>query len=147
MPHIQKALFKRLTDKVEKCREIAALIIKEFFKRSDDLTISIPYLMPVLVERLNAEDLEGTDGLPDVMKPPLAQKPQMMTELIESSEEVRLVLAEIVTVIVSQTVFDCLRAYIDTIVNIIRALCMDPYGQVIVEGCNAMIEFCSNGGD
>lgn len=70
-----------------------------------------------------------------------------MTELIETSEEVRLVLAEIVTVIVSQTVFDCLRAYIDTIVNIIRALCMDPYGAVITEGCNAMVEFCSNGGD
>jgi hypothetical protein len=64
---------------MEKCREIAALIIKEFFERSDDLTMSIPYLMPILVERLNAEDLEGTDALPDVMKPPVAQKPQIMT--------------------------------------------------------------------
>ncbi len=77
------------------------MIIKEFFSRSDDLTISIPYLMPILVERLNAEDLEGTDGLPDVMKPPIVQKPQVMSELRETSEEVRLVLAEIVTVIVS----------------------------------------------
>jgi cytochrome bd-type quinol oxidase subunit 1 len=56
---------------MEKNRELAALIIKEFFKRSDDLTISIPYLMPILVERLNAEDLEGVDGLPDVLKPPV----------------------------------------------------------------------------
>jgi len=24
---------------------------------------------------------------------------------------------------------------------------MDPYGQVVIEGCNAMIEFCSNGGE
>ena len=70
-----------------------------------------------------------------------------MTDLKETSEEVRLILAEIVTSMVSQTVFDCLRAYIDTFVNIIRALCMDPYGEVIKEGCNAMIEFCSNGGD
>lgn len=75
LPNIQKALFKRLTDKVEKCRELAALIIKEFFTRSDDLTMSIPYLMPVLIERLNAEDLEGVEGLPDVMKPPVVQKP------------------------------------------------------------------------
>jgi len=51
-----------------------------------------------------------------------------MADLVETSEEVRLVLAEIVTVIVRQTVFDCLRAYIDAFVNIIRALCMDPYG-------------------
>jgi hypothetical protein len=57
--------------------------------------------MPILVERLNAEDLEGTDGLSDVMKPPIVQKPQVMSELRETSEEVRLVLAEIVTVIVS----------------------------------------------
>jgi len=63
-------MFKRLTDKMEKNRELAALIIKEFFSRSDDLTMSIPYLMPILVERLNAEDIEGIDGLPDVMTPP-----------------------------------------------------------------------------
>lgn len=47
----------------------------------------------------------------------------------------RLILAEIVTVIVSSTAFDCLRAYIDQIVNVLRALVMDPYGGVIIEGC------------
>jgi hypothetical protein len=36
-----------------------------------------------------------------------------MVNLVETSEEVRVVLAEIVTIIVSTTVFDCLRAYID----------------------------------
>lgn len=70
-----------------------------------------------------------------------------MTELKETSEEVRLVLAEIVTSLVSQTVFDCLRAYIDVFCNIIRALCMDPFGDVVIEGVDAMIEFCNNGGD
>jgi len=24
---------------------------------------------------------------------------------------------------------------------------MDPYGKVVIEGCDAMIEFCSNGGE
>ena len=128
LPTIQKPLFKRLTDKMEKNRELAALIIKEFFARSDDLTLSIPYFMPVLIERLNAEDLEGVDGLPEAIKPPVNTKPQIMSDLVETSEEVRLVLAEIVTVTVKQTVFDCLRAYIDSFVNVIRALCMDPYG-------------------
>jgi hypothetical protein len=36
------ALFRRQADKMEKNRELAALIIKEFFSRSDDLTLSIP---------------------------------------------------------------------------------------------------------
>jgi len=75
--------------------------------------MSIPYIMPILIERMNAEDIEGTDTLPDVMKPPISQKPQMMVNIVENSEEVRVLLAEIVTIIVSTTVFECLRAYVD----------------------------------
>lgn len=63
-----------------------------------------------------------------------------MSKTNEPSEEVRVVIAEIVTIIVSTTVFECLRAYIDQIVNIIRSLCMDPYYGVIIEGCSAMSE-------
>lgn len=120
---------------------MAALIIKEFFTRVDDLTLSIPYLMPVLVDRLNAEDLEGVESLPDNEKPSVTQKPLTMIDPPEDSEEVRLVIAEIMTILVSSTVFECLRPYVDQIVNILRALCMDPAGQVIVEGCSAMKEF------
>lgn len=67
-----------MTDKVEKSRELAALLIKEFFSRCDDLTMSIPYLLPVLIERLNADDLEGVDYLPEKMKPVSEQKAQVM---------------------------------------------------------------------
>lgn len=35
----------------------------------DDLTLSIPYIIPVIMDRLNAEDPEGVDYLPEVMKP------------------------------------------------------------------------------
>ena len=45
------------------------MIIKEFFRRADDLTLSIPYILPIMVERLNAENLEGYDHLPEKMKP------------------------------------------------------------------------------
>jgi hypothetical protein len=45
------------------------LIIKEFYKKSEDLTLSIPYLLPVIVERLNADDLEGVDYLDEKLKP------------------------------------------------------------------------------
>jgi len=72
LPQIQKPLFKRITDKLEKNRELVLLIIKEFFINCDDLTLSFPYLFPILIERLDANDLEGTDQLPDIMKPPVA---------------------------------------------------------------------------
>jgi len=74
LPEIQKPIFKRLTDKMEKNRELAALIIKEFFLRCDDLTLSLPYLLPIIIERLNADDLEGIDYLNEKMKPVTNQK-------------------------------------------------------------------------
>jgi len=96
---MQKQLFKRLTDKVEKNRELAALIIKEFFIQCDDLTLSIPYLLPIIVERLNAEDLEGVDYLDEKHKPTSNQKAQVIMDPPEKSEAVRVQLAEIMTII------------------------------------------------
>jgi hypothetical protein len=144
LPSIQKHLFRRVIDTVEKNRELALLIIKEFFTKCDDLTLSFPYLFPIIVERLDAFNLDGTDGLPDKVKPPITQKAQVMKSPPEPSEEIRLLIAELMTIIVSSTVGDCFRAYLDDIVNILRALCMDPSGAVIKEGCEAMTEFCKN---
>ena len=48
---------------------------------------------------------------------------------------------------VSSTVYDCMRPYTQEIVNILRALCMDPAGQVIIEGCNGMKEFAISGNE
>ena len=47
---------------------MATLIVKEFFSKVDDLSLCIPYLIPILIDRLNADDLEGTDDLPEEMK-------------------------------------------------------------------------------
>jgi len=74
LPQIQKPLFKRLADSVQKNRELAATIIKEFYLTCDDLTLSIPYLMPVMMDRLNADDLEGLDTLPEIMRPKPEQR-------------------------------------------------------------------------
>jgi len=138
---------KRLSDKVEKNRELAILILKEFFSKVEDLTLAFPYLFPVLLERLNAVNIEGTDGLPEQMMPPTAQKAQTMTEIIEPSEEVRLQIAELMSIIVSSTIPECFRAYLDDVSNILRALCMDPAGEVIYEGCHALQQFCENCND
>lgn len=65
----------------------------------------------------------------------------------EKSEAVRVNIAEIMTIIVSSTLFDLMRPYVDNIVNICKALCMDPYGEVIIEGTRCIAEFCRAGGD
>ena len=130
-----------MSDKIEKNRELACLLIKEFFSQVDDLTLSIPYLFPVIVNRLNAEDIEGIDSLPEEMRPSASQKANVMIDPPEDSEVVRVLIAEIMSIIVSSTIFDCLRPYVDNITNILRALCMDPAGLVIIEGCAAMKEW------
>jgi hypothetical protein len=113
LPQIQKLLFKRLSDKVEKNRELAALIIKEFFARVDDLTLSIPYLIPVIIDRLNSDDLEGVEALTEAMKPRPEQRALVVAELPEKSEETRVIIAEIMTLVVSSTDWVCLRPYCD----------------------------------
>lgn len=130
---VQKPLLKRFSDPVEKCRELAILIIKKFFEECDDLTVTFPYIFPVLVEKLGAVDLEGTDNLPDVMKPPPSQKPKIIISPPETSEEIRLMIAEVVTLMINSTIADCFRAYIDDLVNILCTLIMDPYGEVVRE--------------
>jgi hypothetical protein len=70
-----------------------------------------------------------------------------MKNLPEDSEEVRVVIAEIVTIFLSAIPWDCLRAYIDVLCNICRALCMDPAGSVIMEGTMAMRAFAVSGGN
>ena len=107
--------------------------------------MSIPYLIPILVERLNAEDLEGVDYLEEKMRPVSIQKAQEIIDPIEKSEQVRVCLAEVVTIVVSSTIFDCLRPYSTQIVNILKAICMDPYGDAIIEGTRAISAFCAAG--
>lgn len=140
LPDVQKKIFKTLADPVEKCRELAALIIKEFFLRCDDLTLSIPYLLPIVIERLDADDLEGVDYLEEKMKPMANQKAQVMVDPPEKSEAVRVQLAEIIIVIIQKSLFDLMRPYITNLVNICKALCMDPYGEVIIKGCQAIAD-------
>ena len=40
-----------------------------------------------------------------------------------------------------------MRPYVDNVVNICKALCMDPYGDVIIQGTKAISEFSRAGGD
>ena len=144
LPAIQKPLLKRFNDPVEKWRELSILIFKEFYKQCEDLTITFPYIFPVLIEKLAAFDLDGTDTLPEVMKPPPSQKPKMIIAPPEQSEEIRLLIAQIVTLMIKSTITDWFRAYLDDLVTILRTLAMDPYGEVIREAWEAYYILCNN---
>jgi len=65
----------------------------------------------------------------------------------EKSEVVRILIAEIMLIIIQNTLFDCFRPYVTNIVNICKALCMDPYGEVIIHGTKVIAELGKAGGD
>lgn len=56
--------------------------------KCDSIEVFLPYIISVLVERVNCHDLEGILQLPEVMRPPPGQKPKQLIKLIEESEEV-----------------------------------------------------------
>ena len=99
----------------------------------------------MLIERIGSDNLEGVDELPDKMKPPPSQRPTEVVTPPESSEEVRLLLAQVVSIMVASTLPECFRAYLDDLINILRTLAMDPFGEVIKEACAAIQELCTTG--
>ena len=69
----------------------------------------------------------------------------MVSKPVESSEEVRVLLAELVTIMIKSTIADCFRAYLDDLLNILRMLAMDPFGDVVREACNGIYEISQSG--
>lgn len=87
---------------MEKCRQLAVEIFKKFCENCDDLTIAFPYLFPVLVDRLGAINLEGSEHITDEkLKPTPSQKPLVVIKPPEPSEEIRLLIAGLVKVLVT----------------------------------------------
>jgi hypothetical protein len=56
--------------------------------RCEDFSTHLPYIIAVLVERMNCDDLEGIQNLPEVMRPVPTQKPHVHVKLHEPVEEV-----------------------------------------------------------
>lgn len=137
-------MLKRFSDDREKCREIAIKLYKELISRSEDVSPFLPYIFTVLVERLGAVDLEGTQSLPEQMKPNPSQKPQVLKCPPENSEEIRFLIAELVTVLVCTGLENFINI-IDEVTNVLRALAMDPANSnVMIEACRAISEMCRN---
>ena len=112
--------------------------------RSVDLSGVLNYLLPILVERLGAYDLEGIQGLPEQMKPVPSQKPQILLNPPEKSEEIRVCIIELSLALLSKSEPHLLFGYLDELTSITKALTMDPAsGETIQNGCSAMLILCT----
>jgi len=119
----------------------------------DDLSPLLPFLLSVMVDRANCQDLEGILNLPEVMRPPPSQKPRRLVKFNEESEEValnisfnnptlllqlRLSLCELMHTLVSLASSDQIYDHLDDVCNVLRAFAMDPFGEIQLRACQTI---------
>ena len=105
-----KPLLKLVSDPVEKCRELSITVIADCIDRVSKPEEFLSYIIPVLVQRLGQQ------------------------EITEPSEELRLMLVELLTKLVELS-GKCLAAYLDDLVKILQRTLMDPYPEVKKASC------------
>ncbi|KAH9491870.1 Dynein assembly factor 5, axonemal [Bulinus truncatus] len=115
--HVFKEVFKPLlhafSDPVEKCRELSITIVYSFLKNVSNPEDYLSYILPVLVQRL---------GQP---------------EIIETSEELRAQLLEILIFIVEKC-NERFGIYVDDGVKILQRTLVDPFPDVKKESCRCI---------
>ncbi|XP_057716949.1 dynein axonemal assembly factor 5-like [Corythoichthys intestinalis] len=113
-----KPLLKCLSDPMERCREIAILLISDFIRFVPEPQESLPYLMPCLAQRFGEK------------------------EILEPSEELRLSATEMLTL----TVEVCgkqLAPYLNEMMNILQRTVFDPFPDVKRESCKCTVNFAN----
>ena len=106
-----KPLLKEFSDPMERCREISVDTVKKFLSLIPSPEDSLPYIMPVLVQRL---------GQPEVIEP---------------SEELRLQVVELLKQIIESSGKKN-SVYLDDIIRILQRTIIDPYPEVKKLSCH-----------
>lgn len=115
-PEIYAYILKSFSDPSEACRNIAASIISNFIVNLPLNDYYLTYILPVIVRRI---------GCP---------------EIIEESEEIRLVLIELVhKILENYKVTHLLSPFINDFTSILTKTVTDPYPKVKLEACECII--------
>ena len=108
---VLKPLLKEFSDPMERCREISVQTVKKFLDVVPSPEDSLPYIVPVIVQRL---------GQP---------------EIIEPSEEIRLLVVEFLKQIIESS-GKKIAVYLDDIIKILQRTIVDPYPEVKKLSCH-----------
>uniref|UniRef100_A0A7N6FGB3 TOG domain-containing protein n=1 Tax=Anabas testudineus TaxID=64144 RepID=A0A7N6FGB3_ANATE len=116
---VLKPLLRCLSDPMERCRETAVLVITEFIRCAPKPEESLPYLMPCLAQRLGEK------------------------EILEPTEELRLLTMEMLTLIVD-VCGKHLAPYLNEMINILQRTIVDPFPDVKRESCKCTVNFAKS---
>ncbi|CAH0398042.1 unnamed protein product [Chilo suppressalis] len=115
-PEIYAYVLKSFSDASEACREASAMIISNFVDRLPLNDYYLTYIMPVIVRRI---------GCP---------------EIIEESEEIRLVLIELVHRIIEKyKSTHLLSSFMNDFTSILSKTSADPFPKVKLEACECIV--------
>ncbi|KAF8058324.1 Dnaaf5 [Scenedesmus sp. PABB004] len=111
-----KALLRRFEDASEACREAAVAAFASLLAAAagDGVLPLLPYAMPVLEERLHADEASGAPA--------------------EPSEEIRLALARLLGALIAAA-GSAVAAYASEVWSMLAAALADPYHEVALRGC------------
>ncbi|OCT61558.1 dynein assembly factor 5, axonemal-like [Xenopus laevis] len=108
-----KPLLRCLSDPMEKCRELSIQIIAHCISHVPRPEEALPYFMPALTQRLGQQDI------------------------IEPSEELRLAMVQLLTLLV-EVCGKKLAPYLDEIIKIFQRTIVDPFPDVRKESCKCV---------
>lgn len=115
-PEVYAYVLKSFSDVSEACREASALIISNFVERLPLNDYYLTYILPVIVRRI---------GCP---------------EIVEESEEIRLVLIELVRKIIEKyKITHLLSPFINDFTSILTKTSADPFPKVKLEAFDCII--------
>lgn len=115
-PEIYSYILKSFSDSSEGCREVAATIMSNFIEHLPLNDYYLTYILPVVVRRI---------GCP---------------EIVEESEELRLILMFLVHKIIDKyKITQLLTPFINDFTSILTKTSTDPYPKVKLEACECII--------
>lgn len=115
-PEIYAYILKSFSDASESCRENAIIITSNFIQRLPLNDYYLTYILPVIVRRI---------GCP---------------EIIEESEEIRLILIELVhKILIKYKGTHLLSSFINDFTSILTKTSTDPFPKVKLETCECII--------
>ena len=141
------SVFKRFSDTSEKCRELALKIAIKFCLSAPDLTKCIPFLIPSILSRYPStyfdpeqnvfiHDMEKHEEFKRGVATERQDRASLVhgikkIEVVEGSEEVRLMLCDVVGALLKSAVYNgtlgCLNPYFPDFVLILQSQLRDPF--------------------
>lgn len=153
---IAKPIFKRFSDPVEKCRELALKLTRAFFENASDLILVLGYFIPALMQRVPAGmafdedmkvfvmDMETHEAYRRGKAVDRQDRGDSLQTLsvVETSEELRLlgcsVLSTLITKLCGQGAASVLHPYFYEIVMFLQAQLRDPFPDVKIDACHTL---------